>query len=303
MIWEKLATVEKWNRTPAPNEKTCLEYAFSAALVSDQNDFFSSVYIPVKIPTASGMPEDYTYTNIGLTASEISKIYADFFGMLKLIEPLKKTESEPFDFITSCGKLGNRIKSVLWMNRGKYLKMIELEGFVYNPLWNVDGVEIFSYLENSGEDDETTTTAEDRLTYSDVNQTTTVQKNLYDGSLNNAEKTTIEQNPNVTAGVPANNYTRSKADAEGNVVTREHVHKNAENNGTDYTVSAEDNAFGEAITGGNKYHTDKRIRQGNIGVTATQDLIQKSRDALRFSIIAEFFRDINEQILCGLYNI
>lgn len=288
---------------PTEVERTALESAFVTALVTGQNDFFASVYIPVKIPTSQGMPEQYTYENIGISAADIAKIYADFYGLLYLIEPLVKTPGEGYDYIIARGKLALRIKSVLMMNKGKYLKLMELEGFEYNPLWNVDGTEIFSYLENSGEDDETTTTAEDRLTYSDVNQTTTTQKNLYDGSLNNADKTTIEQNPALTDGDPTHNYTRSKADAEGNVVTREYVHKNAENNGADYTVSAEDNAFGEAITGGNKYHTDKRIRTGNIGVTASQDLILKSRETLRFSIIGEFFRDINEQILCGIYAI
>lgn len=295
--------MKKWNETPTVSERTALESAFVNALVSGQTDFFAAVYIPVKIPTASGMPESYTYTNIGLTASDISKIYADFFGLLKLIEPLVKDPAEAYEYINAVGKLSSRIKSVLFMNKGKYLKMMELEGFEYNPLWNVDGVDIYSSLENTGQDDETTSTEEDRLTYSDTKQTTTTKKNLYDGSLNNAEEVTFEQNPQVTNDNPAHNYTKTVLDPLHNTITREYTHNNADNDGADYHVSAVDTAFGEAITGGNKFHTDKRVRQGNIGVTATQDLIQKSRDALRFSIIAEFFRDINEQILCGLYDI
>ena len=282
---------------------TALESSFNNALVSGQTDFFASVYIPVKIPTSQGMPNDYTYTNIGLSATEIAKIYADYFGLCFLVEPLQTVTGEAWDYSLSVGKLARRIKSVLLMNNGKYMKLMELEGFVYNPLWNVDGTEIFSSLENSGEDDETTTTKEDRVTFYNTDQETKTQTNTYDGTLRDAEKQTITQDPALSGGEPTKNYTRSKADPLSNVVTREYIHKNADNNGAEYTVSADDTAFGEAVTGGNKFHTDKRIRSGNIGVTASQDLIQKSREILRFSIIDEFFRDINTQILIGIYDV
>ena len=271
--------------------------------MSGSTDFFAAVYIPVKIPTSQGMPDEYTYTNIGLTATEIAQIYADYFGLCFLIEPLQTVTGEAWDYALSVGKLARRIKSVLYMNKGKYLKLMEIEGFVYNPLWNVDGTEIFSSLENSGEDDETTTTKEDRVTFYNTDQETKTQTNTYDGTLRDAEKQTVTQDPGLSGGEPTKNYTRSKADPLSNIVTREYIHKNADNDGEDYTVAAEDTAFGEAVTGGNKFHTDKRIRSGNIGVTATQDLIQKSREILRYSIIDEFFRDINTQILIGIYDL
>ena len=55
------------------------------------------------------------------------------------------------------------------------------------------------------------------------------------------------------------------------------------------------------ISGGDKYHTEKRVRQGNIGTTKTQELIASERENLRFTVIDEFFNDINKQILIPIY--
>ena len=283
---------------------TALEYAFNVGTVeslSPESHFFDSIYIPVKKPTASGMPESYTWENIGLSFEEIAKIYNDFYGENFIVERL--TPAGAYEYLDSIGALGRRIKSVLEINKQKYIGLIELNGYTYNPLYNVDAEEIYSSLENQGVTDETVATGENRVTFSSVDTQTQTQKNTYEGTLKDAETVTTTADPDTDAdGNPQNNYTRTRAEPEDNTTERTYTHHNADNNGADYTVSAADNAFNQAITGGDKYHTDKRIRRGNIGVTASQDLIEKSRNTVRFSILQEFFDDINKQILIGIFD-
>lgn len=207
--------------------------------------FFKNIYVPVKIPTSDGMPEDFTYVNIGVTPVEMAHIYATEFGLNFLIEPLDRS-----DFQDASERLGNRIKSVYVKNIGKYMKMLELQGYTYNPLWNVDGTEEYSFLENNG--------------VNDVES----QINVYDASLRDFQKTT-------------------------------YVHNNAKNGTQDYSAGTD--VWENTITGGDKYHTEKRVRQGNIGVTKTQELIAGERENLRFTILDEFFKDINKQILIPIY--
>lgn len=207
--------------------------------------FFKNIYVPVKIPTADGMPEDFTYVNIGVTPVEMADIYATEFGLNFLIEPLDRS-----DFQDGSQKLGNRIKSVYIKNLGKYMKMLELQGYTYNPLWNVDGTEEYAFLENNG--------------VNDVES----QINVYDASLRDFQKTT-------------------------------YVHNNAKNGTADYNAGTD--VWENTVSGGDKYHTEKRVRQGNIGVTKTQELIASERENLRFTILDEFFKDINKQILIPIY--
>lgn len=298
-------TAKTWNETPAASERSCLQSAFYNALVSGQTDFFASIYIPVKIPTASGQPENWTWQNVGISAPDIADIYADFYGCNYIVEPLKTSTGEPWDFSRAVGKLAHRIKSVLNINKAKYLKLIELNGYTYNPLWNVDGEEIYTSLENSGTVDETTTRGEDRTTWNNVETINQTDIWTYEGgeSPNPAQRTTTTAEPDEDAsGNPTKNYTRSRAEPEDNTTEKTYTHNNADNNGEEYAVQASDTAFGQAATGGDHYHTDKRIRRGNIGVTASQDLIDKQRAIIRGSIIQEFFEDINTQILIGIFD-
>lgn len=236
---------------------------------SEAVPFFKDIYIPVKIPTADGMPENFTYVNIGVTPVEMAHIYSAYYGANYFIEGMDKS-----DFQQYSQKLAKRIKAVYQKNLGKYLKLMELQGYSYNPLWNVDGVEEYAFLENQGIND---------VSQKTKTPTITGRTNVYDGNLRDATQTsygTVEGNYN---GVTDTTYT----------------HNNAKNGTADYNAGQD--VFGNNVVGGDKYHTEKKVRQGNIGVTKTQELIEAERENLRFSLIQEFFDDINEQILIGVY--
>lgn len=302
----KRTKAKVWQETETPIEKPALELAFATALdTGSSTEFFDSIYIPVKKPTNSGMPESWSWENIGLDSEEIAKVYADFYGENYIIEPLVKRQNEPYDYIGSCGLLANRIKSVLEMNKGKYLKLIELNGYTYNPIWNVDGEEIYTSLENEGSTTEKTETGADSVTFSSVDSTQQTDLNTYEGgSAHPAQTVTTTANPALDAnGKPTKNYTRTRAEPEDNTIEKTYTHETVTTaEGAEYTAAAEDTAFNQAAVGADKYHTDKRIRRGNIGVTATQDLIEKQKAIVRTSILQEFFDDINQQILIGIFD-
>lgn len=274
--------VKDWNTAIYSAEVSCLQGAFRQALQTGSNPtsyFFDNVYIPVKIPTASGMPDDFTYEHIGWSIDEVVEIYNTYYGANFLIEPLYKGD-RIIDYSDSVGFLSRRIKSVLEMNKGKYLKLMELQGYSYNPLWNVDGVEDYTYLENQGVNNVAT-----------VNNTAPVisQTNTYDGTLRDASKVSQET---LTGGLGGNSNTSTT-----------YTHNNAKNLNeydveTDYTATS---TFGGDIKGGDKFHTERKIRQGNIGVTKTQELIEAERENLKFVVLEEFFRDLNKEILIGIF--
>ena len=207
------------------------------------------------------------------------------------------------------------------MNKGKYLKLLELQGYTYNPLFNVDGVEIRQSLENNGINNVTTSagsfgrglreennklthnvSAYDSTTKEEYNDTTIGQESDHDLPQLSYDPTT----GNLTSPNPKeyNNAAERNASyaASGSSTKYDHqTAKNGANHDEEYEVDAKDTAFNQALVGGDKMHNEKYIRQGNIGVTKTQELIEAERQNLRYSVVKEFFDDINAQILVGIY--
>ena len=66
-------------------------------------------------------------------------------------------------------------------------------------------------------------------------------------------------------------------------------------------MAAKDSAFGVAIEGAERYYAEKRIRQGNIGITKSTELIQSQREVVRYNILDEFFKDLEKEIIVGVF--
>lgn len=265
--------VQKWN------DEDVLGEAFSEGI----DNFFVHIYIPIQkrdSTTHMIIENEWEMADIGLSDSQIAQIYNTYYGQNYLIEKLRKRQDDAYDYETSYKNLGKRIQSVFLLNKQKYLKLLDLQGYVYNPLWNVDGTEEYTYLENQGVND---------VKNAAKIGTVTGKTNTYDGTLRDATQTLYG-----TVG-SANNNQESET---------KYTHKNAKNldennEEQDYNATS---AFGESIIGGDKFHTEKRIRTGNIGVTKTQELIASERENLRFTVLQEFFDDINKQILIGIFD-
>lgn len=144
-----LARVETWA------DISISDSLLHLAFVGLANSPLTNLYIPIKTPTAAGMPEQYTYTRIGLDSGEIADVYETLFGGNFFIIPLLKKwgmdDENPYE--TSLLKLQRKIDNVYKLNKGKYLKIAEGLGMEWNPLYNVDGVEKYTSLENSGTND------------------------------------------------------------------------------------------------------------------------------------------------------
>lgn len=297
----RIATVDEWYNAELNIESqtySALEKCF------DTVTLFNSIYVPVKIPTSSGMPVDWAWTLLGYDSSTIAKIYRGYFGANYLVEKLNSAD----DYFTSYLRLLNRIESVYLSNLYKYNKLIELQGYTYNPLFNVDGTEEFTYLDNDGEI--TTSVVQDMKQRQDGeggtvtstqlptdNETTTTRKIAPYNSTTYHE---AEENKTQTKAKNEDSFNKTyTVGAHKDQIDTTLTHKEVKNGETSYSGGTD--VFGNIVIGGDKYHTEKRVRQGNIGVTKTQELIEAERKNLNFSVLQEFFRDINEQILIGLY--
>lgn len=275
-----LRTVNYWYTKPYAqmDAHSCLKRAFEGGTGSGTSPvsyFFSDIWIPVLTRDSNHKPVVgtdgnfvVTYTNVGLSTEQLADAYWTEYSRNMLIQPLTEETEE-----TDVPLLAKRIKSVLLLNKYKYLKWIDTMGYAYNPLWNVDGSESYQYIDRHGK-----ITSKDTpiLTNEVENSVTTydsesyrndaTQENKFDGLKDSSDKY----------------YSQSV---------------------TEYDKITTDSIDGpiKAITGGDYSHIEKRVRQGNIGVTETSALLTHERELVRFNLIQEFFNDINKQILIGIF--
>ena len=264
MIIPQKMKIEEWRR------KNLLDIVFEKGLslgAMPATYYFNHIYAPIRTPTASGMPDSYTYVDVGLTYSQIADIYAARFG--GNYWPQWFADSAALNEAISnynCMAV-DRIIATLEEHGLKYKKLIETGGFIWNPLWNVDGEELHSTIEQHA--DETTETG------TDITDTRSVQP--FDSSTwKNAEK-------NQRSGTAANNKQTKKHTQDA------------------HSVSADMNAFAEALSAGDRYFVERTVRRGNIGVTQTVDLLENSIKYFRWNIIDEFFKDLNRILLIGIF--
>lgn len=255
---------------------TYLQQIFTIATEIETDKYlFSDIYLPVRMfdENTQKLDDDYTYIHCGMSINELSDLYWTEYSGLSLIGAgCGKSVTDDVN------KIATKCRSIFNKNKGKYLKLIEQYGLEWNPLWNVDGTEIRQTLENQGVNDVVNGPQD-----STNGVTMEHQVSAYDSGLKSEWK-----------------------DIQKGKVETTYTHNNAKNivNGADadYEVSASDTAFGYALKGGDKMHIEKYLRQGNIGVTKTTELLEDARKYLRFSLVQEFFDDINKVILIGTYD-
>ena len=319
-IWN-LATVNDWYylQETELDYRRPLQNAIELGTWISQNPyvyFFDSIWLPVKEVTANGIAEQFTYQNIGLTPEQLAQIYKTYHGF-NYLSPAFYRDNPAISIID----LGEKIRSIFLLNKGKYLKLLELQGYTYNPLFNVDGTEIRQSLDNEGINDVTSNafasghggTAEDVTQTHNVSAYDSTTKTEYTDETKGGQ-VSLDEIPQYgydsatgtwTSGTGSlANLSGETMSASGSRNETKYTHNNAQNGVTgheEYEVDAKDTAFGQKLVGGDKMHNEKLIRQGNIGVTKTQELIEAERQNLKYSIVKEFFDDINAQILVGIY--
>lgn len=292
MITDKLATVETWSNLN-------LETGTAIEAIFKDVSIFTNMYIPVKLPTANGMPEVFEYTNIGLTPQELAAAYVADFGEQYLIADYTNKAWQ---------KVKIKVDDVVKKNSGKYLKLIELNGYQYNPLWNVDGLETETHEGDFiHKFNETKTNSRDATDTFAPRQSDTVTTTYTGQSTDYGDVTSFDYHGSVVD--PTNPST-------GEEGTRKYIPKDRlihdksketetvanTHNGEDVTKYT--GTYTDEHTGDNTETDNRKItteRHGNIGVTKTQELIKSERENLMFNIIDVFFSDINRDILCKVF--
>ena len=270
--------------------------------------FFNKIWVPVKkYNEQTGTFEDtYTYYNCGMDFVELSHLYWTKYSGNYLIGGNSEFLETVFD------RLVVRCQSIFKENIGKYRKLVEMDGLIWNPLWNVDGTELHQILEKHADEVNKDTGSgesfkgqhiQDKREVTPYDGDNTTLKTEYqethiglDGDKTPAASSTIGDitvSSSTTTAVPS--VSESEASASSSLNVRSHE-------SFDYAVDEKDAAFGVSLTGGDTLHTEKTVRQGNIGVTKTTELIEDARKTVAYSIIQEFFKDINKVILIGTYD-
>ena len=159
-----------------------------------------------------------------------------------------------------------------WSSRRMYAwtKLLATTKFEYNPIWNVDA-------------NETETETNER----DISR-------LHTGSNNETRNLTDAETVNLTdtesvQGFNSNEWSESKRNVKSGTDTVGHT-------GTD-NIAITNN---ETVDDDNERVLTKR-RTGNIGVTASQDLIKKEREIADFSIIEYITQSFKERFCLLVY--
>lgn len=301
-----MRTVEDFYYTPTVLLDNYLTHIFTQATRVDNANLFSSIYVPVYPVTSTGMSDTVSWYNVGLTPAQIAQIYYSQYSKNYLLGAGRgKTIDD------DSAKVINLITAQFLKNLYKYKKSIELLGYEYNPLWNVDGTELHQLSEKHGDEVVQNSDTSHELDY--LNNTTTHNTAPYNSTGTKTEwDETVSggqeqaQAPSATATVGSNTVTSTGAEigniGSGSSIARSNVSAKTHNEFS-YAILAKDAAFGGSVETSDILHTEKTVRQGNIGVTKTTELIEDQRKILKYSLIQEFFNDINEVVLIGLYDI
>lgn len=289
----------------SPTSNYIEEILTDATNVGDQVYLFSTIYMPVREydSQTQKLSDTYTYKNVGMTTTELADLYWTQYSGEYLIGAGRGKQIT--DDITLLKK---RCRAIFKKNYGKYLKLIELAGLEWNPLWNVDGTELRQIIENDAAEiikDQGSVSSAERSNLSTNHNTSSYDGGLkaewsetvdgVTGSFTPSASTTIGEETATSTGTSVTNPTTSGGSVNSSIRSVEHGELS-------YSVDAADTAFGTALDGGDRLHTEKYVRQGNIGVTKTTELLNDARESLKFNIIEEFFKDINKVILIGVYD-
>lgn len=291
---DNLCQIDYWYSWDYDVNQTPLYGIFHSAFsTGNKGNVFNEIYVTIRNnPTSYGAEETYCTYNVGFSDVEITNYYASLFGSNYFCY-------DP-DIASDKVAITRKVKSIYDANLYKYRKLIELMGYTYNPLFNVDGVELYSNAESIGDTDSLHNPTGKITTGADSNNAPTVKHNVapYDNDTAKLQSEDVQSGQTITDYTEYSESNASIHHPAGNLVYNESTGKYEPKT---FVINEKDNAFGVAFNGPERYYAEKRIRQGNIGVTKTQELIEAQREVVKFNILDEFFKDINEHILVGIY--
>lgn len=291
---DNLCQIDYWYSWDYDVAQTPLYGIFHSAFsAGNRGNVFNEIYVTIRTnPTSYGAEETYCTYNVGFSDVELTNYYASLFGSNYFCY-------DP-DISGDRVAITRKVKSIYEANLYKYRKLIELMGYTYNPLYNVDGVELYSNAESIGDTDSLHNPTGTIKTGADSDNAPTVKHNVapYDNDTAKLQSEDVQSGQTITDYTAYSETTGTIHHPAGNLVYDESTGRYEPKT---FVINEKDNAFGVQFNGPERYYAEKRIRQGNIGVTKTQELIEAQREVVKFNILDEFFKDINEHILVGIY--
>lgn len=297
-----LTLIEDWFDSTLENRN--LTKLFSDSI--GNSNVFISIYVSIRKNPETAQEEaaeTYNYYNVGFTPLQIAEYFNTKFSLNYFGYCFRDND----DYY----KLRDRIRAIYTANKYKYMKLIETLGYRYNPLFNVDGTELYSRAESVGDaintrkPSGTVTTVSGTKVDSTIGDSETIfYKNPYNDNSENAS--VVDSKTKTNAITTEQGYSEDyneKTDFE-NIPAYKFEYDETEQKWKKsdvFSVDAKDNAFGEGFSGPERYYAEKRIRQGNIGVTKSTELLRDQREIVKFNILDEFFKDLEREIVVGIY--
>ena len=294
-----LTKIEDWYLSKTDNDSN-LYLAFNSFLAT--NNVFANIYVAIRDnPQYAEMEEHFSYYNVGFTVSDITQYFNLRYGPNYFA--YRFTDSNQVDY------LKEKMAIIYKANLYTYRKLIETLGYTYNPLFNVDGIELYSNAESLGN------------SKSEQQPTGTIKTQTGSGVNGNLDtESTHYVNPydqNSDAATYVNDKTKNSAltsvqSFEQYKDTTTVSHESADNykyNTTSgqwekdglFGIKKEDVAFGINFGGPERFYAEKRIRQGNIGVTKSTELLRDQRDLVKFNILDVFMKDLEKDLVVGIF--
>lgn len=178
--------------------------------------------------------------------------------------------------------------------------------YKYNPIWNVDGFEKETH-DLDGKNNRTAgLTTTDTRTYTNLNDVRTYT-NLTDKheltNLANEQTGSVEHD---VTGYDSNTYSSNTRDVYNNVKNTGSGYETNTRNGEDKLSRNGEDKNVQTIQGTDNYYTEDngtitKERQGNIGVTMTQDMIKKQREIVQFNLYDYIVQSFKSQFCVMIY--
>ena len=224
-------------------------------------------------------------------------------------------------------RVKNRVASIIdhfiKTNSYKYLTLVKSLDYLYDPISNYDMVEDKESI--NGEETFTHTPSEKASSI----KITAPQVELSVGEdpdwvgvleWESNQSSTTTETPNLTTnqqaqanGPKTEHYTTTYDDASTSRLESYDVQSGGTTTSETGTNSTTTHLTPTAEVNRNQSETYTDVksreddsyhltRRGNIGVTSTQEMIEKEREVARFNIVKEFFEELNKEVLLSIWN-
>lgn len=178
--------------------------------------------------------------------------------------------------------------------------------YKYNPIWNKDGL-WKETRDLDGKNDRTANlTTTDTRTYTALKDEHTVTNMTDTHTLTNLTNTQTGAVEHDVTGFDVNSYSPNTRENYNNLKNVGSGSESNTRNGTESNTRTGEDKNVQTVTGTDKYYTEDngtitREESGNIGVTMTQEMIQRQREIVQFNLYDYIARQFIKQFCLMVY--